>query len=109
VLALAASAGALLWEYDAGLILFDRPIVADDTVYCSPAVNHPDTPMVLALDARTGTHRWSAPIPESTSAPTGAVTPSTPPLARRFGTSRFRARITTTPRLWSSTAESMAP
>jgi outer membrane protein assembly factor BamB len=69
VVALRAADGALLWRYETGQILFSAPTFSDDTLYVTPAVNPPDQPVVLALDAKAGELRWSVPLPQSSTFP----------------------------------------
>jgi outer membrane protein assembly factor BamB len=69
VFAWQASDGRLLWRRAVGSILFSAPTGEDGVLYISRAVNAPEVPCVQALDAETGTVRWHAELPASSTSP----------------------------------------
>ncbi len=64
-----ASDGRLLWRRAMGPLLFSAPTCGDGVLYTSRAVNAPEVPSVQALDAETGTVRWQAELPASSTVP----------------------------------------
>ena len=61
--------GTLLWHRAVGPILFSAPTSGDGVLYTSRAVNAPEVPSVQALDTETGTVRWQAELPASSTSP----------------------------------------
>ena len=69
VQAFAVSDGHELWRRAVRPILFCAPTSGDSVLYIARAVNAPEVPSLQALDAETGTLRWQAELPASSTSP----------------------------------------